>query len=976
MTCPRLIEVALPIREISAESVRDKSLRHGHISTLHLWWARRPLPASRAIVFASLVPDPDNPECPPDFRNAVERLLKDEVSSMLKAYRRGREWVNDHDPYRPYDRIPDTLRNRLLTFIARWSLAYLRWEKDPTGKPPATKEMLDDRCLIKWETSDPENEQGREVLRIARELIRIANTHQTLPSSSPPLGKGAGGIWREVGSEMPVLLDPFAGGGAIPLEASRLGCQPIANDYNPVAYLILRATCEFPQRYGKRLVDDVEHWAKWILERAHERIGHLYPPGEDGNPVVGYLWARTAPCSNPTCRAEMPLLHSLFVCKKSNKRVALTMNIQDKEITFGIAKNKDINRTEGTMLTRGNCRCPICGQVTPVADLRRAGLEGTFGERMVAVITNTPHGKGYRPVGPMDLEAFEEAKRLSATVERPSEPILPEITGNNDEDISNSTGIRVHLYGMKTWGSLFNPRQLLAMQTFVACLHDALAELEEPEPDTEYCKAVAAYLGLWVSRIAMNITNVGSWKTSGEFLSTPFGMQAIPMVWDYPEANPFNEVTGGVLSQIDWILRVIAHESPPPDASFPSASVLCGDGARLLLAEETADVVVTDPPYFDSIAYADLSDFFYVWLKRGLGDVFPEAFATPLTPKSDEATALRHRHDGDTEKAKQHFTSKLAACLAEAKRACKDDGVIAVMFAHQSTEAWTALINALFEAGLNVTATYPIDTERGNRMVALDASALASSITVVCRPREVGAAASFREVRREIETAVQESVQRFWDYGFRGADLIVATYGPAVGVFGRYERVERADGRPVEVPELLELARSSALKAIAGEFQGDALSRLYFVWANLYGASEQAWDDARLVVQIGGESEDAMEVARRHGLFVVDGSRCRLALLSDRAERRNLGEATDSTLIDRLHRAMLFWKEENRSELVSYLSQYELLDCEPFWKLAQALFEVLPRDGEDRKILSALLGERDTFRIEARRLEARKDMLF
>ena len=949
MTCPRLIEVALPIREISAESVRDKSLRHGHISTLHLWWARRPLPASRAIVFASLVPDPGNPECPPDFRNAVERLLKDKVPSILKAYRRGREWVNDRDPYRPYDRMPDSLRNRLLTFIARWSPDYLSYEKEPLGKPPATKEMLDARCLVKWETSDPENEQGKEVLRIARELIRIAN-----------------------GGETPILLDPFAGGGAIPLEASRLGCQPIANDYNPVAYLILRATCEFPQRYGKRLVDDVERWAKWILERARERIGHLYPPGEYGNPVVGYLWARTAPCSNPTCRAEIPLLRSLLVCKKSNKRVALTMTIasplsvggEGPGVRFGIAKDKDITRTEGTMLNRGNCRCPICEQVTLVGDLRRAGLEGNMGERMVAVITNTPQGKDYRTFEPPDLEAFEEAKRLSEAVERPSE-VIPE----------NQWDVKTWLYGMKTWGSLFNPRQLLAMQTFIACLHDALAELEPHEPDAEYRKAVMAYFGLWVSRIAQRMSSMGVWHTQRETLEHPFGRQAIPMVWDYPEANPFNEATGGAIGQLDWILRVIAHEAPPSDISFHPSSVLCGDGARLPLSNHTTDVVVTDPPYFDAISYADLSDFFFVWLKRGLGDVFPEAFATPLTPKSEEATALKHRHDGDAEKAKRHFTSKLAACLAETKRACKPDGVIAVMFAHQSTEAWTALINALFEAGLTVTATYPIDTELTTALKSWK-SVLASSITVICRLREVGAAASFREIRREIENAVQEAVQRFWEYGFRGADLIVATYGPAVGVFGRYERVERADGRPVEVPELLELARSSALKAIAGEFQGDALSRLYFVWANLYGASEQAWDDARLVVQIGGESEDAMEVARRHGLFVVDGSRCRLALLTDRAERRNLGEATDSTLIDRLHRAMLFWKEENRSELVSYMSQQKLLDYEPFWKLAQALFEVLPRDGEDRKTLSALLGERDTFQIEARRLEARKDTLF
>ena len=953
MTCPRLIEVALPIREISAESVRDKSLRHGHISTLHLWWARRPLAASRAIVFASLVPDPDNSECPPEFRKAVNRWLKDEVPSMLKAYRRGREWVNDRDPYRPYDRIPDTLRNRLLTFIARWSPAYLRWEKDPSGKPPATKDMLDGRCLIKWETSDPENEQGKEVLRIARELIKIAN-----------------------GGEMPVLLDPFSGGGAIPLEASRLGCQPIANDYNPVAYLILRATCEFPQRYGKRLVDDVERWAKWILERARERIGHLYPPGEDGNSVVGYLWARTAPCSNPTCRAEIPLLRSLLICKKSNKRVALTMTTQDQEITFGIAKGKDITRTDGTMLNRGNCRCPICGQVTPVEDLRRAGLEGKMGERMVAVITDTPHGKDYRPVEPKDFEAFEEAKRLSETVERPSEYIVPEINAPNaTSDAGAHRSISVDLYGFKMFGALFNPRQLLAMQTFVACLHDALAELKLQEIHEEYCQAVAVNLGLWVSRLSQRLNTVCFWDLGYEKINNAFGRQAIPMTWDFCEANIFSESTGSAIGQLGWILRAIKHESPLSNMSFHPTLVFCGDGAQLPLETTSADVVITDPPYFDSIAYADLSDFFYIWLKRGLSDVFPEAFVTPQTPKSEEAVAHKHRHHGNRQKGKEHFQRKLTECFVEANRICKLNGVLAVMFAHQSTEAWTALINALFEAGLNVTATYPIDTELTTALKR-SVSALASSITVVCRPREVGAAASFREVRREIEKAVQESVQRFWEYGFRGADLIVATYGPAVGVFGRYERVERADGRPVEVPELLELARSSALKAIAGEFQGDTLSRLYFVWANLYGASEQAWDDARLVVQIGGESEDAMEVARRHGLFVVDGSRCRLALLNDRAERRNLGGEPDSPLIDRLHRAMLFWKEENRPELVSYLSQNELLDYEPFWKLAQALFEVLPRDGEGRKILSALLGERDIFQIEARRLETMEETLF
>ena len=310
--------------------------------------------------------------------------------------------------------------------------------------------MLDSRSLVKWETSDPDDERGRAVLAIARELVRAANGGQT-----------------------PTVLDPFSGGGAIPLEATRLGCQAIANDYNPVAYLILRATCEFPQKYGKPgirqiegemqprevpnvLAHDVEYWAQWILAKARGRIGQLYPPGKNGHPVVGYLWARTAPCSNPSCRAEMPLLRSLLVCNKPDKRVALTMDVQGKAVSFGIATGKDIERTAGTMIEkgRGNVRCPFCTQTTPVDDLRRAGLEGRMGERMVAVIgerpvkqvrtirgrlvTVTTTEKFYRPVESSDLTAFQDATQLAEKVERPNEAILPEITGSDDEDVSNS----------------------------------------------------------------------------------------------------------------------------------------------------------------------------------------------------------------------------------------------------------------------------------------------------------------------------------------------------------------------------------------------------------------------------------------------------------------------------------------------------------------------------------------------------------
>jgi len=439
------------------------------------------------------------------------------------------------------------------------------------------------------------------------------------------------------------------------------------------------------------------------------------------------------------------------------------------------------------------------------------------------------------------------------------------------------------------------------------------------------------------------------------------------MTWDYPEANPFSESTGGAEGQFEWMKRVVLHEA----GTSQSATVTRGDGAALP-GDICCDVVVTDPPYFDAIAYGDLSDYFYVWLKRGLADVIPDILLTPLTPKSDEATALKHRHQGDAEKADAHFRSKLAEVLTEAHRVLKPDGVVCVMFAHQSTKAWTGLVSAISEAGLTVDATWPIDTELITALKA-SMSALSSSVTVVCRPRIVGSAVAFKGVRKEIENAVADAVKRFWSYGFRGADLIVACYGPAVGVFGKYERVEKADGTRVEIPELLELARAAARDAIAGEFRGDNLSTLYYVWANLYGVTEQAWDDARLVVQIGGDTDNAMEVARHHEIFVVDGSTCRLALLADRSERRSLGVDPNPPLIDALHRAMLLWQGERRSELVSYLSERDLLEDGPFWKLADALFRVLPRDAEDWKLVNALFSERQTLRTEGRRAAAKPE---
>jgi len=965
--CPRLIEVALPIREISAECVREKNISHAHISRLHIWWARRPLAASRAVVFASIVPDPDNPLCPADFRAAVEHYLKAQVPAELKHYRRGRESHRDEDPYQPYQDMQDSLRNRLLMFIAKWSPESLAFEVGKRKNAAAPRELLDDRSLVKWETSNPENTQGLEVLHIARELVKVANE-----------------------GEVPTVLDPFAGGGAIPLEAGRLGCGAIANDYNPVAHLILRATCEFPQKYGKPgkrkalieesgkkverevqvsniLVHDLQNWANWVLEETREKIEHLYPAGKDGRPVLAYLWARTAPCSNPSCQGQIPLIRSLVLCSKGSK-TALTMNVDKarKEVSFGIAKGKAIKRTEGTKSQRGPAVCLYCEQPTSEADLRAAGQADQMGERMMAVVVEGKGGKDYRLVENTDLHAVKKAEAVET--ETPREYIVPEINGPcASPDAGSHHGINLELYGFTRWGQLFSQRQLVLMDNLVKGLHRAVVTMERTIPNADYRHALATYLALWIDRVAAFGNTMCRWNAGRQNVQTPFSGQSVPMMWDYPEVNPFADSSGTASKQLEYMLRVVRHEETRA-AAWTAPRVILGSATKITdVGSGSCDYVITDPPYGNSIAYADLSDFFYVWLKRSLGNTFPKIFTTPQTPKEEEATSHKHRHNGSRKSANEFYRCLLAESFTEVKRTAKDPKLVTVMFAHQSTEVWNALLSALFEVGLSPDATWPIATEMPNSALVLGMASLESSVTVACRPREVGSAASFKSVRREVEEVVGRSVKSFWSYGLRGADLIVACYGPAVGVFGKYGRVEKADGTPVGISELLELAKQAARDAIAGEFRGDKLSTLYYIWANLYGTAEQAWDDARLVVQIGGDEDNAMEVARGQGIFVVDGSKCRLTLLEDRANRRDLGIDQHPPHIDALHRSMLLWKEKKRKDLVEYLGKRDLLEDGPFWKLAQALFEVLPRDLEDWKLVNTLLGERQTLHTEGKR---------
>lgn len=947
--CPRLIEVALPIREVSFESARDKSIRHGHISTLHLWWARRPLPASRAVVFASLVPDPDHELCPPAFRAKVEELLS---ATVYKPY------VNiPHTAEK--DSLPDTPRNRLLMFIGMFSQAYVDHERKGT-KAPAPKETLSAASLVKWESGVNE-----DIIKIACELLLAAH-----------------------GGKMPSVLDPFSGGGAIPLEASRMGCETYANELNPVAHIIELCSLTYPRQYGKsvvmpkeeyekiygqtelsdlyrmdktvtinnKLAHDVEYWTKWVINKAQKEIGHLYPKDDRGRTTVAYIWARTAICSNPTCRARIPLLRGLWLARTKSKQVAVkvTADENEKSVSYDVVSGDKIDFDPNIGPNQNRViKCPVCDQQTGIEKIKEQSRNAHLKEELIAVVVESDQGKQYRNPTKEERNLLDSIELDDSKV--PSEKMIA------IPDLVSGRG-----WGITKYSDVFNLRQLKFLQTSITQSQFALDRIEKNGLDRAYVVSLGAYLGLWIDRLAMSMTTVGIWKPSGEFISTPFDKQAIPMTWDYPEVNPFSNSTGSAHNNLEWIIRYLNRES-------------IGEPARCILGSATnisaidamsISCIVTDPPYYDAIGYADLSDFFYIWLKRSVGELYPKVFRTPLSPKSEEATSMKHRHE-NAQKAKEHFETLLTDSLQEARRLLNTEGVVSIMFAHQSTEAWAAFIQAILNAGLNITASWPIDTERGAKTGAVQGgSYLSSSVTVVCRKRESEGVGSFKKIRKELEEVVEDSLNRFWQFGFRGADLIVSSFGPAVGVFGKYETVEKADGSPVTVAELLNIVRELAFRNIVGGLQADTLTQAYVGWLNLYGVGEADYDDARQTVQMGTDV-NIQDAVNRH-IFEKSGNKVRLATLSDRAKIQKLGEQKNAPVIDRLHRAMLLWKQEKRPELVQYLSVSGASSDERIWKLAQALFETLPKGHQDWKIIQALLAERSTLVAAAKQADRDK----
>lgn len=1010
----KLIEVAMPIKEISAESVRDKSIRHGHISTLHLWWARRPLPVCRAVVFASLVPDPLDENCPQQFKEAVEILL----GSATKPLNEPGMVVDAYKPYNdiPYtaaiDKMEDNHRNRLLMFIGKYSNEFC--ENQKSGKTTASNKNLSDYSLIKWD-----NKNNEVIINKARKLIwvaynsNVANSSVTTKDLMLDFDKHLKQIKdaeqelyslqnRQIENKkckeltdklqnaieaflnkMPKVFDPFAGGGAIPLEAARLGCRSYGNDINPVAHIIQKSSLEFPQKYGKpityskaefiklygqkefdkipnenklfsngevgsvtipnRLSFDVEFYILKLLKLTEDDIGYLYPPDSAGKSPIIYYWARIGVCSNPSCKAEVPLLRNLYLCNKPGKIVHLNPIINGKKIDFSIGNgitDKD------AFCKRGNIICPVCGNTTDVKLIKQQSLDGKLHSRLIAVIEDSSDTKQYRLPYQNEIDIISQ---IPEDVEIPEEPMQ-----------RNSGGGDTFGWGITKWGQLYSKRQLFAMHSFVKNL--LKLEEETDASNNEYGKAISTYLAVFVDRMATRLTSFGLWNTKAETLEHAFARQAIPMVLDYPETNPFSRSTGGGYNQLDWIIRYIETES---SNSFYSICQNTSSGDINQFERKSIEAVVTDPPYYDAIAYADISDYFYVWLKRTLGVLYPYNFATPQTPKSEECTALKHHHGGDFDKAKLHFETKLSQIFSAIES--QTNGLVSIMFAHQSTEAWTTLCNSILGARMNITGSWAIDTERTSG-VKVDKAFLSSSVTVSCLPLIRQGIGDYKEVRKAVENTVAKEVEELYSLGFRGADLLTACFGQAVSEFGKYEKVEKADGSEVTVADLLKMARESAFNALLKGFDGDEFTKFYIGWLQLNGFIETDFDEAATFAK-AGLSINVSELFKEH-ILIKNGNKQTLGTFEERLkENKNIGDRANNFLIDEVHRAMALFKGNNRNALTNYIGKVAAQPESSFWRVITSLCEVLPNGSEDHKQAIGLLSNKDSLIRESKTIQ-------
>ena len=794
----RLAEVDFPIAIVSKHAAREKSIRHGHPSTLHLWWARRPLASSRAVLLALLLPDPCDRHCPGAFKR--------QATGILSAVRQPP--TNDVE-----------LQRGLLWFIG----AFANWDM-------ATHPTY---------------------LQVGRNLVQAAH-----------------------GEEAPLVVDPFAGGGSIPLEALRLGCEAFASDLNPVACLILKVMLDDIPRHGPTLADELRRVGGEIKAAAEKELADLYPPDPNGATPIAYLWARTVRCEAPNCGSEIPLMRSFWLCKKAARKRALRYQVERPEgetprVTFEVFEPQADRDVPNGSVTRARATCLCCGAVLPPERVRaqlaadRGGADVVFdaegkhvgGARMTAVVTLRPgvSGRQYRLPTQADYAAVRRARDRMARVltawERggrqglcpvPDEPLPP----------IGTLGFRVQRYGMLQWGDLFTARQTVALVGLVDVIQRATAMEAR----------LTEFIACAFSRVAMSNMSCTRWNAVAEKMQHTFGRQALPIVWDFAEVVVTADAPGNWKSAYSLLGDVVdAARSAQP------AQVQSADASHHPLPDETAGVWFTDPPYYDAIPYSDLSDFFLVWLKRTLPDNpllrDPYDPDNPLSPKRAEAVQDETKEVDGRPKDRAWFEETMARAFDEGQRVLRADGVGSVVFAHKTTEGWEALLSGMIRGGWTITASWPIATEMGSRLRARDSAALATSIHLICRPRpEDARIGDWAEVLRELPRRVGEWMERLQDEGVRGADLVFACIGPALEIFSRYSRVETADGSEVTLPEYLEkvwevvgrtalenvlgAAEAKARNGLAGALEEDARLTALFLWTLQATTGEETRDSA------------------------------------------------------------------------------------------------------------------------------------
>ena len=1000
----RLIEVDLPIARISAHARREKSIRHGHISTLHIWWARRPLAACRAVLCASLWPDP--------------------VELTAWAERGDEIPVGDGSVIVRPRRFLDTARERMTA-----------WAKECIKKTSETSQAL----LLPIFNGNNALESPEDLRRALLDFIAdFANwDNSTDPDYLATARALTQAAHEALGGEpetRPLVVDPFAGGGSIPLEALRVGADAFASDLNPIPVLLNKVVLEYIPKYGQRLADEVRKWGAWIKQEAEKELAEFYPKDPDGATPIAYLWARTIRCEGPGCGAEVPLMRSLWLAKKAKRSVALRIvpKPQDKRVDFEIIENAKAGEERLGTVKRGSATCPCCGYTTPVASVRKqfqARKGGASDARLFCVVTTRAdeQGRFYRLPTDRDIEAVKNAKE---ELERRKKILQGDLSLVPDEPLppQGTLGFRVQLYGMKQWGDLFTPRQALALTTLARLVGDVGHKLRELDNEG-LAEAVQAVLALAVSRQVDYTTSLCSWHLTGEKIGHTFGRQALPIVWDFTEVNPFSGKSGDFSGAINWVRGVCEVNSD----KFHPGMVESASATLHPLPDDSAYCFFSDPPYYDAVPYADLSDFFIPWLNRSLGDIFSWVAPGGLSPKEEECIV-----DETKGKNRAYFENAMGKAMAEGRRVLAPHGIGIVVFAHKSTSGWEAQLQAMVDAGWTMTGSWPIDTEMGSRLRAMNSAALASSVHLVCRPREnpdgslretkIG---DWRDVLAELPQRIHDWMPRLAEEGVVGADAIFACLGPALEVFSRYSRVEKASGEAVTLGEYLEhvwaAVSKEALSMIFKDPDTAGLepdARLTAMWLWTLGASSNASDEeseeaededadeeAGKAAKVSGftlEFDAARKIAQGLGIHLekaasvvtVKGDTAKLLSVSERVKylfgkdaestisgktpRKKKGPVQQSlfdelqaaesaaqaewgdvkgpkpgtTVLDRLHQAMVLFAAGRGEAMKRFIVEEGIGNDARFWKLAQSLSALYPGGSDEKRWVDGVLARK------------------